>query len=122
MSGKNYFNELNSIPDSFKERLRVIESDVELLENIKTFEQLDFRISTKEIADALHQLKKGKASGLDSILAEMLKAGGTIPTPLLQCYSILYFHLEFTQMHGRLHICLLFTNQVMSTTQEITEV
>jgi hypothetical protein len=49
------------------------------LENIKPFEQLDFRIYTKEIADALHQLKKGKASGL----AEMLKAGGTILTPLL---------------------------------------
>ena len=49
------------------------------MENIKTFEQLDFRIYTKEIADALHQLKKGKASGLD----EMLKAGGTILTPLL---------------------------------------
>jgi hypothetical protein len=33
--------------------------------------------------------------------------------PYAKSYSILYFHLEFTQMHGRLHICLLFTNQVM---------
>ena len=33
--------------------------------------------------------------------------------PYAKSYSTLYFHLEFTQMHGHLHICLLFTNQVM---------
>ena len=59
-------------------------NEVEKMENIKTFSELDYRITTKEISDSISKLKNGKAAGLDGICAEMLKAGCSTLTPLLQ--------------------------------------
>jgi hypothetical protein len=47
------------------------------MEELKEFNLLDYTITCKEIVDAIHHLKNGKASGLDGIPSEMLKAGCT---------------------------------------------
>jgi hypothetical protein len=55
------------------------------MEELKEFNLLDYKITSKEIVDAIHHLKNGKASGLDGIPSEMLKAGCTI---LLNYYQL----------------------------------
>ena len=44
-------------------------------EQLKTFSNLDFQISSKELHSAIAPLKNNKALGLDSISNEMLKCG-----------------------------------------------
>ena len=45
--------------------------------------ELDFPISAKEVTKATKKLKKGKSSGSDSILNEMLKYGNFVLQPCL---------------------------------------
>ena len=45
--------------------------------------ELDFPISAKEVTEATKKLKKGKSSGSDSILNEMLKYGNFVLQPCL---------------------------------------
>jgi hypothetical protein len=45
--------------------------------------ELDFPISAKEVMEATKKLKKGKSSGSDSILNEMLKYGNFVLQPCL---------------------------------------
>ena len=67
-----YFRNINALSSAgsldIKEKLREIENE-------KIFSELDYKISEKEISDAICSLKNGKASGFDSILNEMLKTG-----------------------------------------------
>ncbi|CAC5409288.1 unnamed protein product [Mytilus coruscus] len=70
-----YFSELNKPSNLHSNRIHEIRSEVEKLEKVKQFCELDFRISNTEIANSVRKLKNGKASGLDGIPAEMLKAG-----------------------------------------------
>jgi hypothetical protein len=46
---------------------------LEAIENEKNYSELDNKITTKEISDAISRLKNIKASSFDSILNEMLK-------------------------------------------------
>ena len=79
-----YFTELNQKPSSIESKLNYINSKVKDMENMKHFCELDFLISSKEISDGISKLKSDKASGLDGIPNEMLKAGSSILTPMLQ--------------------------------------
>ena len=53
------------------------------LEEIHTFNELDFYITPKEIVRAIKSLKNGKSTGLDRVSNEMLKSGQTQLLPLL---------------------------------------
>ena len=79
-----YFSNLNTVNESYHQRVKDIEETLIKMEELKEFNLLDYKITSKEIVDAIHHLKNGKASGLDGIPSEMLKAGCTILTPLLQ--------------------------------------
>ena len=49
-------------------------------------ESLDCPISKEEVAESIRKLKQGKASGLDNMLAEMLKSDGALLTHFLTEY------------------------------------
>ena len=85
----------------------------------KTICELDFLISSKEISDGISKLKSGKASGLDGIPNEMLKAGSSI----VQCfksYLISFFHQVSTLCNGLQHIYLQYLSQGMLVNLKIT--
>jgi hypothetical protein len=50
----------------------------------RVFNELDFTISVSEVHSAISRLKCGKAAGLDQIPNEMLKAGQSTLSPVLQ--------------------------------------
>ena len=56
---------------------------LDALEQTPIFNELDNRITEKEVTKSLRLLKNGKASGVDLISNEMLKAGSTILLPVL---------------------------------------
>lgn len=89
-----YFSNLNTVNESYHQRVKDIEETLIKMEELKEFNLLDYKITSKEIVDAIHHLKNGKASGLDGIPSEMLKAGCTILTPLLQkLFNFIYVAL-----------------------------
>ena len=45
--------------------------------HLPDIEILDCPISEEEVTEPIRKLKHGKASGLDNVLAEMLKSAGT---------------------------------------------
>jgi hypothetical protein len=49
--------------------------EISTMENLKVFNELNFRIETKEVNKILKNLKSRKAVGLDGVANEMLKAG-----------------------------------------------
>ena len=53
----------------------------------KVFNELDYRISAKEISSAISSLKTGKSKGLDLVSNEMLKNG---QTQLIPCLVLLF--------------------------------
>ena len=64
------------------------ESDVEKWEKSSkhhspNIESLNCPISEEEVTESIRKLKQGKASGLDNVLAEMLKSAGALLTPFL---------------------------------------
>ena len=80
----SYFKQLNAIPDNFKEQIDNINQKINALEeNSASFSELDFRISEKEISEAIDKLKKNKAAGLDGIPNEIFKGGKTKFLPIL---------------------------------------
>ncbi|CAG2247210.1 unnamed protein product [Mytilus edulis] len=80
----NHFSDLNKSPSISETRIKEINSKIENMEKNKTFCELDYRFSTKEIFESISKLKSGKASGLDGIPNEMLKAGSLVLNPLIQ--------------------------------------
>jgi hypothetical protein len=66
----DYFSNLNKKTNfSGKDLINYLEA----IENEKNYSELDNKITTKEISDAISSLKNNKASSFDSILNEMLK-------------------------------------------------
>jgi hypothetical protein len=59
-----------------------VDYDNYITKNINTvFNELNFRITDKEISKAIQNLKINNASGMDGVLNEMLKASITTITP-----------------------------------------
>ena len=52
-----------------------IDEETECIDNIEVG-----YITRDEIRDAMHEMKKGKAAGIDSIIIELLRAGGNVTT------------------------------------------
>ena len=70
----NHFENLNTIPPKFSERLQNIKNVLCSAENEGiSFSSLDYMISKAEILKAMKTLKNGKATGLDCISNEMLR-------------------------------------------------
>ena len=67
---KQYFTELNSQTES-KEELRKISEKLVELENMKTFNDLDFKISAAEVSKAVKLLRNAKAFGFNMILKKL---------------------------------------------------
>ena len=72
------------------------ESDVEKWEksseqHFPNIEGLDCPISEEEVTESVRKPKQGKASGLDNVLAEMLKSAGALLTPFLtECFNEIF--------------------------------
>lgn len=79
----SYFQSLNFNSDKLKDRLEEISKKVKNLEKNPTFCELDYKITLKELLDAINKLKNNKAAGLDGIPNEILKSGGSIFAPVL---------------------------------------
>ncbi len=83
-----HFRNLHStVDDKFKERLSYLENIVAEKEKSLISNELDQKISIKEINDAIAKLKVGKACGLDLISNEMLKNS---QTSLIKCIEKLF--------------------------------
>ena len=65
-------------------------------ENVKEFNELDFKITPDELHAALISLKKNKAVGFDSKSNEMLKAGyGALHKSLLKLFNCILCHGDY---------------------------
>ena len=115
-----YFSNLNTVNESYHQRVKDIEETLIKMEELKEFNLLDYTITSKEIVDAMHHLKNGNASGLDGIPSEMLKAKQVVLFSLhySKNYLILYFQTVYTQFNGPQHIYRLYTNQVTQACQK----
>ena len=78
-----YFQKLNSVKTKFHDRLESLNQFLTNPNQTRTFNLLDALIKEKEIFNCISKLKNNKASGLDSIRNEMLKAGATILMPCM---------------------------------------
>jgi hypothetical protein len=80
----NHFTKLlNEIPSTIDPLMNIHMDNFIQMNTESTFNELNFTISAIEIASAISKLKNGKASGSDSILNEMLKAGQSQLIPIL---------------------------------------
>ena len=52
---------MNQVKDEFKERLKNLEIQLDMLEKQTTFNELDMQISKAEISKAISKLKYGKS-------------------------------------------------------------
>ena len=79
----DHFTSLFSVKQEFK-RQNEIYTDLQREAEInKTFCELDFKITTKEVSAAISKLKNKKSCGLDGIKNEMLKSGQTYLIPCI---------------------------------------
>ena len=79
----------SSLDSSFEKHMKEIDNLVHYKEENSIFNELDYKITTKEISSSISSLKFGKAKGLDLISNEMLKFGQTQLLPcLLQLFNL----------------------------------
>ena len=85
-----HYQDLNKGKEKLNTKQQDIISLLLNLEDNKVFNQLDFKISDKEILLAIKSLKLGKATGLDQISNEMIKAGQSAFTaPLCKMFNLI---------------------------------
>lgn len=105
----SYFHSLNFNSDKFKDRLEEINKKVKKLEKNQTFCELDFKITIKEILDAVNKLKNNKAAGLDGIPNEILKSGGSIFAPVLQkLFNLIFCSGTYPRKWSLSYLCPIF--------------
>jgi len=84
---EHYFS---SLLDRKSETSQPFLEDLNLLEQTKVFNELNFRITEKEVKTVIKNLKCNKAVGLDHIANEMLKSGlDVLCTPLTKIFNII---------------------------------
>ena len=85
-----HYMDLNKGNETLNNKQQDIISSLKKLEDNKVFNQLDFKISDKEILLAIKSLKLGKATGLDQISNEMIKAGqSAFIAPLCKIFNLI---------------------------------
>lgn len=82
-----HFQELSTVASKYQSKILEFKNILCTLEQRKTFSELDYKITEKEVTKAIHALKNGKSTGLDCISNEMLKCSELI---LLPCYVKLF--------------------------------
>jgi hypothetical protein len=70
----NHFQNLSKPPADVTKESEIMD-EIDDMESIPIFNQLDYSITQEEIRQAIGKLKNGKVAGLDSITNEMIKAG-----------------------------------------------
>ncbi|XP_063442678.1 uncharacterized protein LOC134722974 [Mytilus trossulus] len=80
----SHFQNLNTLQDKFKARLEELQKQLDKLETVKCFNELDISIKDTEISKALAKLKPNKSPGMDNISNNMLKHGQSILLPILK--------------------------------------
>lgn len=76
----------------FNDQSRFHESLFNNKETESTFSELDFKITEKEVNQAVRKLKNKKSAGLDNISNDMLKSGKQILTsclPVLKIFNMI---------------------------------
>ena len=117
----DHFSSLNEIKHKFMTRADEISNLLEQKENVKEFNELDFKITPDELHAATVSLKNNKAVGFYSISNEMLKAGyGALRKSLLKL-SIAYFVMVTIQLNGKVHILRQYIRVALPMIQTITE-
>ena len=95
-------NEGNSLNNNIDNMLKNIECN-------KVFNELDSKITMKELLDALISLKNNKSSGFDRITNEMLKYGKDhLCTPLLKLFNKILYSGFFPKIWSKGFITPLF--------------
>jgi hypothetical protein len=80
---KIHFSNLNTKCHMKTVRQKDIKNSLDEIEKVRCFNEMDFRITNKEIETALQKMKRNKAVGLDLISAEMLKYSQHCMLPVL---------------------------------------
>ena len=78
----DHYKTLNNREIQIKGEKEHILKELQELESIPVFNELDNRITDKEVLNTLRSLKNGKACGADLISNEMLKAGANLLLPV----------------------------------------
>ena len=85
--------------------------ELKKLEGEKIYNELDYKISNKEISDAISTLKNGKASGYDIILNEMLKnSQGFLLDCLNKVFNTVLTSGSFPKIWAKGYIVPIFKN------------
>ncbi|MEW8547927.1 MAG: reverse transcriptase family protein [Candidatus Thiodiazotropha sp.] len=79
----SHFQSLGEIPKKFEDRVSQLHNLVHTLESQPVFNYLDSVITIDEINNAVKKLKNNKATGLDTVSNEMLKAAQSYLGPCL---------------------------------------
>ena len=99
----SYFKDLFSVtPPTDPIFDQKILKELEEMEQQNVFNELEFRIEKSEVEAALKHLKYGKATGLDGIMNEMLRAGADIfSKPLSVIFNKLFTNGEYPKKWGQ---------------------
>lgn len=104
----DYFKNLGQPPDLSNPDL---ETELNNLEKEVIFNELDYKITEKEISDAIRSLKNNKASSFDSVLNEMLKYGQSyLLKSFYKIFNLVLTNGEFPKLWSRGFIVPLFKN------------
>ena len=99
-----YYTDLNlsKVPINTDSRLKDV---IKTQESNLTFSEIDYRITEKEILEAVKKLKNGKAVGSDGVSNEMVKYSitNTLPT-LLSILNKIYSSSEYPKQWGEVMI------------------
>ena len=107
-----YFKKLNSIPNKFKQQVDILTKALSQKEVLKTFNNLDFRITEDEILKAIKTLKNGKAAGLDGLMNEIIKASKTSLIEILnRIFNAIFAKSQYPKCWTRAYIRPIFKSK-----------
>ena len=95
--------------DDKQNRSSLLEERINEMFSCNSFSDLDFRITNDEIKKAISSLKCGKATGLDKISSEMIKASVNVNLFMRNCL-MQYQEVVFIQHAGMTVIFVQFIN------------
>ena len=88
LTWQSHFQKLNTPKSEFKQRIKLLDEKLKVLEKKASFTELDMKISETEIASAISEIKSNKSPGLDNISNNMLKCSQTYIIPgLLKLFN-----------------------------------
>jgi len=108
-SWMSYFSNLFSIKKQFENQNKLFTDLLKEVGKQGTFSELDFRITEKEISQAILTLKNNKSAGLDGIRNEMLKCGQSSLLPcLVKLFNLILTNGQYPKEWKKSYIKPLF--------------